>query len=224
MYVDKYNEYGIVSDKYAQGRLNGSEEVKYELLSFTEEKILKTIKIDSQCGKYYSLVFGKNTYVYFEDGCDGTETIKIYNNELKEILAATWENLWTQDDSGNVKKLENGKILTYDYNGNVIKTSKNAYNNVQQLIKDYIVYVENEKLVISNDNDFTKELGDFKKNYTYHAMISGYYDANELSNENEKEAGIYLVVGLGDSEIQDSGMESGIEYYINTKTHETKII
>jgi hypothetical protein len=48
-------------------------------------------------------------------------------------------------------------------------------------------------------------------------MLSDYYDANELSNEQEKDAGIYLIV-----QTDENGYSSGVEYYINTNTHEIK--
>ena len=50
-------------------------------------------------------------------------------------------------------------------------------------------------------------------------MISGYYDANQLQNENEKQAGLYYIIETGETE---DGSGSGFEMYVNIKTGETK--
>ncbi len=213
LYEDKnYNYIYSISDKYIGATTENEEATQNHLLSTTkEEEILHKY---GTCVMYDT----EDEFILEKEGCIGEQGATIYTPD-KKVLA---QELSSNEFSIYNKQLyfkQDNKVVIYNIKGNKVKESSN-YQEVLDIIENYVVAVNNNKLIISSlDKDFTKELDDWNDEKYYHYMISGYYKENELSNENEKEAGIYLIVGNHGADSSDS---SGIEYYFNPETKEVK--
>ena len=94
---------------------------------------------------------------------------------------------------------------------------KKEFAKVLDVIRGFFIIVKDNQIVITNEDNIEVILGEWKDTYFYHSMISGYYNANQLDNEQEKDAGIYLIIETG-----ENGPSSGVEYYFNVDTHNTK--
>lgn len=218
MYKGQYNNLTTLSGKYIEGFKTYNEGEAEEdnetfLLSISEEKVeMKTFGV---C-KYYNVYdYSTGSYIIESEGCFSEGASTIYTNTKKVIAENKISVEWSLDDNGNLYILSNNKVEKYNTDGKLLSTSK-SYSNVLQLIKEFVVYVKDNELFITDGTKDTK-LGEWKDEYYYHSALSGYYDEGSLINENEKDAGIYLII-----ELNGSNEGPGIEYYYNTKTQETK--
>lgn len=214
MYVGKYANIMAESEEYlsATNITGDNYEGEYEsyLLNTNEEKI--EMKTTGEC-KYLSVKKFKDKIYYLEnDGCIGSSITTIYSNSKIAIAKNKEATDWSTDSEGNLYVLNNNKVEKYNADGKLLETSK-TYSNVLHLIKEFVVYKEGKTIYITDGKEVTK-VGELKEDLDYHSMLSGYYNKYELSNENEKEAGIYLIFGEVDG--------SGVEFYFNPKTKEVK--
>ena len=217
MYTNKYDNLTPIFGKYIEGFITNDEDDpeddKTLLLSTAEEKVeLSTI---GMCTYYDVYEFEEGNFFVETEGCFAAGYSKIYNNNKKIISSNKEAAEWSIDDNGNLYILSNNKVEKYNTNGKLLSTSK-TYSKPLHLIKEYVLYIENDYIYISDGKEATK-IGKWEKDFYYHSMISGYYDANSLDNENEKDAGIYLIFEYGE---MDEG--PGIEYYFNPKTKKVK--
>ena len=103
-------------------------------------------------------------------------------------------------------------------NGKLISTSK-EYNNVLQIIRNYVVYLNNNDLILENidDNSESKVILQDVQSNSYDSFTSGYYTRNYLDSidEKNKKEGLYLVIYYGyddNGAIKDSKGYYGMEY------------
>ena len=205
---------------YLEATIEGTEEKDnadyvVALVSGTEEKTYKEEK--GEVCKYFDIEETKKSYFIIEyDGCTGGSTDTIYTKDLEKIVDNKEMYEYSIYDE-NVDLYKNNKLITYDIDGKEIKESKTEIKNVIEIEGGYAFYIENNKLKVTDGQDYTEELCDWSKGYYYHWMISGYYDEGSLDNEEEKDAGIYLVIGYEEDE-----ESPGFEVYFNPKDRTTK--
>lgn len=217
IYKNKYDSIYAVADNYLSG-YNENEEEDYEddenfLLNKNEEK--EELSTKGIC-KYYEVNSTKNGDFYIElSGCIGEDTATIYNKNKKVIAEEKDPTQYAFDDDGYLHLVSNNKVEKYNVKGELLSTSK-SYSNILDVIKHCILYVENNEIYITDGKEATK-LGPWNEKTYYHSMISGYYDEGSLANENEKDAGIYLIF---EEEAFNDG--PGIEYYYNIETREVR--
>ena len=220
LYKNKYDELYQLDNGLVNATKAGSDDQSFTdyysyLLSGEKEELL--LKAQGVCENYRTESSGNTYYVILAEGCVGGSSDTIYTPKFKEITSGAASNNYDIHD-GRVYVVDGKVVKQYNKDGNVVKTSK-EYEKILDIDKGYILYVDGDKLYVTNDEKYTKELSEWKDDYYYHWMISGYYDANQLQNETEKQAGLYYIVETGET---DDGSGSGFEMYVNIKTGETK--
>ena len=187
------------------------------LLSTNSEKVIKSVKNDSDSyfGHIYSS-YGKNDkHIYtlemcFEDGC----TIeKIYNNQLNEFFSGNVDeerNFYIYNEA--IYLNDNNKIKKYNMDGKLLET-KDFEGEIVRVIRDYVVYVNNQKVILENVDDSSeiKEISPITEKDNISTYDSGYYTREDLDNlgEKNKKEGLYIVIEYPD---KDQKGNYGMEY------------
>ena len=217
MYKNKYKNLTPIFGKYIEGFIANDEEDSEDdetlLLSTAEEKV--ELSTTGMCRYYNVYEFEEGEFFAETEGCFGAGYSNIYNKNKKIIVEQKEETEWSVDTKGNLYILSNNKVEKYNTSGKLLSTSK-TYSKPLHLIREYILYVENDNIYLSDGKEATK-IGKWEKDFYYHSMISGYYEEGSLTNENEKDAGIYLIFEYGQFE-----EGPGVEYYFNPETKKVK--
>lgn len=217
MYVNEYQSISAISDTYLSVNKTNDEDNDEDdenfLLHVSEEKI--EMKATGIC-KYLSVEEYKDKRYYLEyQGCVGGSSATIYSVSKAVIAENKASTDYSFDNDGYLYILNNNKVEKYNTDGKLLSTSK-SYENVMQLIKEFVVYKEDNKVYIT-DGKTTTKITDWEDDFFFHSALSGYYDEESLFEEEDKDAGIYLVFEYGQF---DEG--PGVEYYYNTETKEVK--
>ncbi len=184
------------------------------VLSTNEEKVLNTAS--DNCYYYSGLNTSNGSFIIENSGCIMTEKTSIYTEDFQKIKEDILGYQYAMSDEGYMYIYADNKISAYQPNGKVYK-SYAIEGEIKDVFKDiYLVVVDNKLMVKSYDGKISKELAKWDADDYYHYMISGYYDANQLENEEEKEAGYYFIVGKSASSTE------GTEYYYNPETQEVR--
>ncbi len=217
MYKNKYENLTPIFGKYIEGFISNDEEDSEDdetlLLSTAEEKV--ELSTTGMCRYYNVYEFEEGEFFAETEGCFGAGYSNIYNKNKKIIVEQKEETEWSVDTKGNLYILSNNKVEKYNTSGKLLSTSK-TYSKPLHLIREYILYVENDNIYLSDGKEATK-IGKWENDFYYHSMISGYYEEGSLTNENEKDAGIYLIFEYGQFE-----EGPGVEYYFNPETKKVK--
>lgn len=212
-----YYDYKYINLKRVQAYQGYGDDKETILLDLITEEELMDVETNDlyQCGGMNFEGYGDNYITLGETDCvGGPGMVDLYTTDLKLVLKNVSSSTLSLDGDYLFFR-DNNVVHKYDNKGNEINRYK--FDKVLDVIGHFFVVVENNSIVIKDEEDLSVALGGWKDNYIYHSMISGYYDANVLANENEKEAGIYLIIETG-----ENGPSSGVEYYFNIDTHETK--
>ncbi len=221
MYKGKYDTLQAVLDEYIVGSkdLTTDEDADEEynqdkletyLLSISEEK--EELKTTGMCKGFDVYTVNNQRYFEEQEGCMSLGSSIIYTSNKKVIKENVSPENWAIDNEGNLNIDVNNKIEKYNSAGKLLSTSK-SYSNILHVFKDCILYVENNKIKVY-DWETEIELGPWEKDYYYHSMISGKFDAHE-SESGPKPAGYYFIFEEGDME-----EGPGVEYYFNPETKE----
>lgn len=145
-------------------------------------------------------------------------------NELYKVLGDNFKELNVKEDGDTILLrskyslekeglyvLKNSTINLYNSKGEIVN-SYNTSGNVIDVLDGYYLTIENDALYIKDFKDYNKKIIDWNKNYTYFANCSGYYNENELYDENEKRTGYYFIIS------NDKETYSGIEIYFDPET------
>lgn len=215
LYANKYEElYPVNNDFIYAGKNIDSDEPTFYLLNAKKEEPPLITKKDV-CA-YFSIKETKDSYfILLNRGCVGGSESSIYTKQAEKITDYISGELFSIDE--NLRVYENKKLKEYNTNGELIKTYDNT-GDVKAVYKDIYVSLEDNILYIKDYNGQKYKMLDWKKEYYFHSMISGYYNANDLSNEQEKAAGYYFIIETGKNDMS----ASGVEYYFNPKTKEIK--
>lgn len=217
LYVNEYQTITALSDNYLSARkiIDEDDDSNDEtfLLRVSEEKV--EMKTKGTC-KFLGVKEYKDKRYYLEyEGCIGQSIATIYSVSKATIAESKEFTDYSFDDNGYLYILNNNKVEKYNADGKLLSTSK-SYENVMQLIKEFVIYKEDNKVYIT-DGKTTTKITDWEDNLYFHSALSGYYDDDELAGEADKEAGIYLVFEYGEFE-----EGPGVEYYYNTETKKVK--
>jgi len=202
LYEGEYSSITQLTSNYLTGNTYDENGSHSYLIDSTKEKVY--LNKNDECSTYSILGTQEKNFIIDQNNCTGISgDIIIYTKGLTELASLDSESEYSINDNGNINILKNNKVYTYDSTGKLINTSQ-EYNDIKQLIKNYIVYVENNYLYITDGN--TKSaICDYSKVSYYNVASSGYYKKNERGTN--KDEGIYIFLTL----------ESGttMEYYYN---------
>ncbi len=202
LYNRKYEYLELLSKKYlTAGREKTiDEDEEYPetvttdayLLSATNEKVIMSYKNepneeDYYTGINYGVLENKNgEYLYLAE-YEADEIIKeIYTSSLKTIIRTDDYIEASIADSGELYILNNNVVDVYNNDGKKVKTSK-EYKDLLQVCGEYIIAIENNKLIVTTIDEKTTEITNWNKNKYYHTGLSGWYTENGKN-------GIYMVV------------------------------
>lgn len=134
-----------------------------------------------------------NSYIYIGNyillqGClmsNFCPPLKVYTQDLKEI-ASDFDSL-AFDNNENVLILKDGKITTYDENGNVVSESNKAgkildlFSSGFYAYSDYMVYLDSNEIKILKEDEEIVTLGTFDESND--KLYSVYYYDGEFEVE-----------------------------------------
>lgn len=224
-YEDKYDRVVVVAGDYLEGSID--EDYDYEDYTYDEiqqfykkylinkktgEEVLTTT---GECATYNSYNYDGGFYITESHDCIGESETTLYTSSLEKVLDKASYNTFDILEDGTIYVYEDQVINVYNDKGKKEDSYElDSITNFYQVINEFALVLKNDKLMLINTKTDKKiELCDWNDEYSVHTMLSGYYKENQLQNENEKKAGIYIVVGTGyDS---DSYEEKGMEFYID---------
>lgn len=157
-------------------------------------------------------VINDKMYIYKITGDTGEGLYTVYNNEYKVIVNEKYESKWGFTEDNNIYIVDKNRVVKINYKGEVISTSK-EYSTILYADSKFTVYHDNKNVYITDDNKFSLKLIEWKNDYSYEPMVSGYFDEYKCQ-DNIKPAGYYFIFYYG----QDD--ETGIELYFNQTTKE----
>jgi len=224
LYTDgRYANLTYLDENYLSGETPSQTSMSKFLLSANEEQVelFYETSSDDYCGIYYSLENFNDRYYFFEnENCGNSNLIsKIYNNNKQVIYDKKVENYYVSVVNGMLYLKEENVVKKYDTSGNLLITSK-PLENIKNIINEYAVYVNNNKLILYNVNTKEEiEIITWQDDYYYDEYTSNYYSQENLDllGEKDKKAGIYLVINYAS---QDKNGNYGIEYCYNPDTKE----
>ena len=210
-----YHSFQYINNRIIQAYYNYGDYKKTILLDLATKKELMSVDTNDeyQCGGMNFTGLGDYYITLGETECvGGASYVDLYTTDLKLVLKNVLSNTINLDGD-NLFFRDNNTVHKYDNKGNEINRYK--FNKVLDVIGHFFIVVESDSLFIKDEENLSITLGGWKDSYTYHSALSGYYNENQLNNENEKKAGIYLIIETG-----EDGISSGVEYYFNIDTHE----
>ncbi len=214
LYDKKYTNMEAVGKGLLSADITTSKSHAGYLLSTEEEKVIikdETVSSFEVDGNFaYGIMYA----------VDDMAPIRIYNLDGKMISDFVDYNV-VLNEKDNIYIGKNKSIIKYDKSGNKLAET-GSYSKILHIFKakdkNYVVAVNSKNKIIITDIEgtFTKELGNYKKGMIYHYPMSGWYDAEELKGTNDegKPSGIYMIFEYSN--------ETGVEYYYNPTTGETK--
>ncbi len=214
----EYHDFNYVTDdkiSAVKGYEKDSEATAYLLNSKKEEQLLSKTYEQDGCEEYKYKGYG-DFVLAGESYCmdDGVGNATLYDKDLNVLKTGIYES---NISYYNNELFYNDETSITKYNKNGLEIYKKEFTKVLDVIRGFFIIVKDNQIVITNEDNIEVILGEWKDTYFYHSMISGYYNANQLDNEQEKDAGIYLIIETG-----ENGPSSGVEYYFNVDTHNTK--
>ena len=197
MYTKKYNNINVVSEKYLSGsiyddnNIDEGKQVKEELLSVSEEKILlsKEVKTTSEFNSYFFKEV--NGYIVLVSSNENDQIYKeIYSSDLKEVYKTSRDESYTVDaesftfvygsDIGNDKNIyvyEDGYFSKYDQNGKLVKKT-NKLEDVVLQIKEYVV-TQNENISLLDINSKATVVTKYDSNMLLRSELTTYDESEK---------------------------------------------
>ena len=212
LYENQYDSLSSYPGEYIAGLnyLNDDETPTEHLLRSDKEESVH--EVTGYCARYYDLPLYEDKYLFIASfNCTGLASFEIYTENSK-LLYSGDESGFSIGEDGTIRVRNNNKIETYDFSGELLKTSK-KYEKILQVFKEHIVYIKNKTIYIEDNEGVSTKLGKWEDNYYYHYVLSHYYGEEAL--EYDKEPGIYLVFEYG-----QFAEGPGVEYYYNPETRE----
>lgn len=221
MYDNKYDQLTPEEGMYIIGSIEPKESTSEDNYDEYKTLILRTDKeelvheISGICEWYSQIVENNGKYFVVESsGCTGLSNYTLYDNNFKEIYSGDESGFAIHND-GTATVVNGNTIEKYNIDGQKISTSK-TYQKVLHVFENQNVYVQNNEIYVE-DNKVTTKLGTWDNKYYYHYAISGYYKEDDISSEENKAPGLYLIF-----EYNGSNEGPGFEYYYNPETKEVK--
>lgn len=217
LYEGKYKSLILNSDSTLNACKNGT---LYLLNKDSEQEELSyKVSKDADC-EIYAFLSEIYSDKSFYRVVDEFETKIIYSNSKKIIYDKQIKKEEVSFNDGYLYLVENKKIKKYDIDGKLISTSK-EYNNIKGLLLNYVIYVQDNYLMLLNiDNEEYKVIDKWNNDYRYETGNSRYYTREMLDRMGEtvKPEGLYIVIYYKE---QDKNGNYGIEYCY-TKDKEIK--
>ncbi|MBR3660584.1 MAG: hypothetical protein IKN63_01605 [Bacilli bacterium] len=215
LYEGKYILIRYLDENYLNSRSNEDvyEQQKSYLLSTNEEKV----EMESGKGGFsYNVSSYEGKYYYILEECFvECTTEKIYSNDKKVIIDKTIQEQNYSFNNDNLYVVKDNIIQKYNIDGELVSKSK-EYFNIKGLINNYVIYINNNKLILENiDTEESKELVTWNDKYYYDEYSSKYYTRLELDNmgETDKEEGLYVVINYQE---KDKNGNYGMEYCLTS--------
>ncbi len=168
VFEGKYSSIEALGGGYLKGTLK--EKSSLELLKLDGEKVLLTTNQD--CEDFEIMKADANYYIKRDFSCDNVFST-IYTENLKEIKNNLGRTMWSIDSEGYLYVVENNLVKKYNSAGEMLGTSNSTYSNLKQVFENYIIYVYNGKLKITDELDLELEIADWTLNCTYDLETSG---------------------------------------------------
>lgn len=199
--LDEMNEYDYRYTKYFE----------YIELS-TGEKYFRN-ESAAPCAGLYIDKYDKKTIYTVAMGCTVYSGALVYDSN-KKIIGNEGDEL---NDTSNGYIYFNNKDTVYKYDIQKETYDKlGTYNNLLDVIYGHMVYIKDNKVIISNTEE-EYELFEWKPQYFYHSALSGYFEKDYIPVDSDKAEGIYMTF-----EYDGSDEGPGVEYFFNPETKEIK--
>ena len=187
LYEDKYSVINILGKNILLASKKESNGEKLYLLNDKEEKIIKEYTYKEDTIKIFS---GKETILGL---LNENETYNLYKIN-GDVFA---ENLdFISSDNNVIYGIKEKSVYEYSFEGEQIgfKPLKEEYLNIEFVSNRYLVYQNNNKLMLLDLNSHSpRELIEWKNTYSFANKIMGYSN-NGLSTDTKNIEGIYIYV------------------------------
>lgn len=194
-----------------RGEFDWDNSVSYVINTKTQQKIITEptaqVSFEVETNK-------DKVYIYRVYHGLGEPVSAVYNIEGKTLIESINPEKWYHTSDGNVAYVNGNKVERIDYHGKILSTSK-EYQNILHTDEGIILYHDNKNVYITDDKEYNEKILEWKKEYYYHSMLSGYWD-EYVTEEETKPAGYYFIFEY------DKNDDSGVEIYFNQETKEIK--
>ena len=208
---NKYHWLRYRDENYVEGRIDISEErdARIDLINLSNQNVIlsNTMKEKGYINSYNLKRFGSKYYIYSYCECD-VPGVKFYTDDGKDLFSPyNVVTPYSFSDTGNLFVAQNDKVLTYDIDGNLLKTSK-KYNNILRLTSKYIISIDNNKFLNIDNVESEKNVFNYKLNDKYQNYILG-----NTSDENK-----YDLFGCVDKNYEGYNCSDSILYELDLDT------
>ncbi len=194
LYKDTYSDMILVDDKYLSGLVSEAKKdkagyrydhyVRVDLLSTSEEKIVKSEKCSSN-DENEDMLFSKsnNFYVLLEGMESGQHYKKIYDENLNEILSFSTKVYYYNFSIGkdkNIYVMDKNIVNVYDKTGKLIKKI-DSYDTVYRVFDKYIVAKKDSTLIVTTKDGEDKEISTLNGKKVY--FSNSYLYENDMQEE-----------------------------------------
>ncbi len=217
LYEDKYETLSMDYDgQFLEGCKNNT--IYFLNANLEKEELEYKLSESHNCNGYRSEGFKLKKYnnKMFYLVVSEFDTNIIYSNSKEVIYDKKIKEGLVSFNNEYVYFVEDNKVKKYDMDGKLVSTSK-TYNNIKLLLNNYIIYVNNNNLVLDNlDSEETKVIDKWNENNSIATWgLPGYYTREKLDSigESAKPEGLYIVVYYKE---QDKNGNYGIEYCYTT--------
>lgn len=141
----------------------------------------------------------------------------VYNSDGKVLMQNLTIGQWGFTKEGHLYKVNENKVVTVDYQGTILSSSK-EYKNILHVEKDeqnFILYDDGKNVYITDEENYTIKLIEKKRGLTYLSDLYFELTIEQITEEYPK-AGLYFTFLYDD----DTEYSPGIKAYFNPETKE----
>lgn len=205
---EKYHYLDYRDENYIEGGIYIPErsDRRIDLINLSNQDVIlsNTLNEKGYINNYYLKRFGSKYYFYSYCHCD-VPGVNFYSEDGKYFLSSPHIGAYSFSNNGNLAIAKDGKISTYDIDGNLLNISEN-YNNILLLTDKYIIYINEEYEFNVNDIENNKNIKSFKLNNKYDYI---------LYNMSDHE---YNLTGCADQLYDGLNCPNSINYSFNLNT------
>lgn len=197
-----------------RGEFDWDNSISYVINTKTQEKIITepTAQVTFETSKVKDKIYIFRRYHGLHE-----QISAVYNGDGKVLIEKLAIGQWGFTKEGNIYKVNENKVVTIDYQGTILSSSK-EYKNILHVEKEeqnFILYDDGKNVYITDEENYTIKLMEIKRELSY--LSDHYFElTTEQVTEEYPKSGLYFTF-LYD---EDTDYSPGIKVYFNPETKE----